>query len=133
KPFSAKELLARVDAVLRRSPQRAADVGNLRAGARSICLERRQVTWPDGASRDLTEREVAILRYLAANRDRAVDRSELLRHVWELNPRGIQTRTVDMHIARLREKLEDDSGEAVIVTVRGKGYMLGDSVEAEAP
>ncbi|MHC4083008.1 MAG: response regulator transcription factor [Planctomycetota bacterium] len=132
KPFSAKELLARVDAVLRRSPQRSTDVGVLRAGDRTICLERRQVTWPDGTSRDLTEREVEILRYLASNRDRAVDRSELLRHVWGLNPKGIQTRTVDMHIARLREKLDDGSGEAVVATVRGKGYMLADPVEAGA-
>jgi DNA-binding response OmpR family regulator len=132
KPFSAKELLARVDAVLRRSPQRSPDVTVLRAGERTICLERRQVTWPDGLTRDLTEREVGILRYLATNRGRAVDRDELLRHVWGLNPRGMQTRTVDMHVARLREKLADESSEAVIVTVRGKGYMLGDSVEAEA-
>jgi DNA-binding response OmpR family regulator len=135
KPFSAKELLARVDAVLRRSPARGGspDVAVLRAGDRTISLERRQVTWPDGGCRDLTEREVGILRYLAINRDRAVDRSELLRHVWELNPRGMQTRTVDMHVARLREKLKDDSGQDVIVTVRGKGYMLADPVETEAP
>ncbi|MHC4218951.1 MAG: response regulator transcription factor [Planctomycetota bacterium] len=133
KPFSAKELLARVDAVLRRSPQRSTEVGVLRAGDRTICLERREVTWPDGTNRKLTEREVAILRYLATNRGRAVDRSELLRHVWELNPRGIQTRTVDMHIARLREKLGGDAEAAVIVTVRGKGYMLAEPVEAEAP
>ena len=91
------------------------------------------MTWPDGASRELTDREVGILRYLAVNRDRAVDRDELLRHVWELNPRGMQTRTVDMHVARLREKLSDESGQDVIVTVRGKGYMLADAVETEAP
>jgi DNA-binding response OmpR family regulator len=133
KPFSAKELLARVDAVLRRSPQRSPGVGVLRAGERTICLERRQVTWPDGTARTLTEREVGILTYLATNRGRAVDRGELLRHVWGLNPKGIQTRTVDMHIARLREKLSDGSGESVIVTVRGKGYMLADPVEVEAP
>jgi DNA-binding response OmpR family regulator len=134
KPFSAKELLARVDAVLRRSPARAgpADVAVLRAGERTINLQRREVTWPDGGCRDLTEREAGILRYLAANRNRAVDRSELLRHVWALNPRGIQTRTVDMHVARLREKLRDDSGRDVIVTVRGKGYMLAERVETEA-
>jgi DNA-binding response OmpR family regulator len=133
KPFSAKELLARVDAVLRRSPQRSPDVGVLRAGERTICLQRRQVAWPDGVTRDLTEREAGILRYLASNPGRAVDRDELLRHVWELNPRGIQTRTVDMHIARLREKLADESGEAVIVTVRGRGYRLDDGVEVEGP
>ena len=96
-------------------------------------LERRQVTGPNGESRTLTEREVDILRYLAANRGRAVDRRELLQHVWGLNPRGIQTRTVDMHIARLREKLSDGTGDEVIMTVRGKGYMLADPVEVETP
>jgi DNA-binding response OmpR family regulator len=91
------------------------------------------VTWDDdGTTRQLTEREVAILRYLAGHRGRAVDRRELLQHVWGLNPRGIHTRTVDMHIARLREKLESPSAEPVILTVRGKGYMLAEPVEVEA-
>ena len=91
-------------------------------------LQRREVSQPGVASRPLTEREVDILRYLAANRGRAIDRSELLRHVWGLNPRGLQTRTVDMHIARLRDKLRDPS---VIQTVRGKGYMLAETVEVD--
>ncbi len=134
KPFSAKELLARVEAVLRRSPQRTQDVSGLRVDSRTIDLERREVRWPDGATRQLTEREVAILRYLAVSRDRAVDRKELLHHVWGLNPKGIQTRTVDMHIARLREKLGDDPAEPrIILTVRGKGYMLAGAVQDETP
>ncbi len=129
KPFSAKELLARVDAVLRRSPQRALSVKTLGAGQRTMNLQRRELCRPDAEPQKLTEREVGILHYLAANRGRVVDRSELLRHVWGLNPRGIQTRTVDMHIARLREKLQDTADDPVILTVRGKGYMLADSVE----
>ena len=134
KPFSAKELLARVEAVLRRSPQRTQDVGTLRVDSRTIDLERREVCWPDDTTRQLTEREVAILRYLAVSRDRAVDRKELLHHVWGLNPKGIQTRTVDMHIARLREKLGDDPAEPrIILTVRGKGYMLSGAVQDETP
>ena len=134
KPFSAKELLARVEAVLRRSPQRSADVSALRVDSRTIDLERREVCWPDDTTRQLTEREVAILRYLAVSRDRAVDRKELLHHVWGLNPKGIQTRTVDMHIARLREKLGDDPAEPrIILTVRGKGYMLAGAVQDETP
>ncbi len=131
KPFSAKELLARVEAVLRRSPQRASDVLVLRAGDRTMNLQRREISRPDAESRPLTEREVEILRYLAANRGRAIDRSELLRHVWGLNPRGIQTRTVDMHIARLRDKLRDTAEDPVIQTVRGKGYMLAETVEVD--
>ncbi|UCD76090.1 MAG: response regulator transcription factor [Phycisphaerales bacterium] len=132
KPFSAKELLARVEAVLRRSPERPSDVHILRAGQRRVDLDRREVTGPDGTTTALSEREAAILRYLAANRSRAVDRDELLHRVWGLNPKGIQTRTVDMHIARLREKLEDDPSSAtIILTVRSKGYMLSESVEAD--
>jgi DNA-binding response OmpR family regulator len=85
-----------------------------------------------GGCRQLSEREAEILRYLACNRDRAIDRTELLHRVWGLNPRGIHTRTVDMHIARLREKLGDDCDDPrIIVTVRAKGYKLGDSVEVD--
>jgi DNA-binding response OmpR family regulator len=130
KPFSAMELLARVEAVLRRSPGRAAspmDVSALQCDALNINLSRREATHADGTTHQLSDREVSILRFLAANRERAVERDELLRHVWGLNPRGLETRTVDMHIARLREKI----GEDVIVTVRGKGYMLGEAVKAE--
>jgi DNA-binding response OmpR family regulator len=125
KPFSALELLARVEAVLRRSPARPMDVNVLRLDDVVMNLQRREVTGADGAAQPLSEREVGIQRHLAANRTRAVDRDELLQQVWGLNPRGIETRTVDMHIARLREKI----GEDVIVTVRGKGYMLGEAVE----
>ena len=84
----------------------------------------------EGAVSSLTEREIAILRYLAVSRDRVVDRDELLHRVWGINPDGIQTRTVDMHIARLREKIERDAREpSIVLTVRGKGYKLGDRVE----
>lgn len=127
KPFSALELLARVEAVLRRSPGRPMDVKTLRIDEGEIDLQRREVRTGSDDAQQLSEREVGILRHLAANRSRAVDRDELLQQVWGLNPRGLETRTVDMHIARLREKI----GEHVIVTVRGKGYMLGEAVKAE--
>jgi DNA-binding response OmpR family regulator len=66
----------------------------------------------------------------AVSRGRAIAREELLQRVWGLDPRGIETRTVDMHVARLREKLHDPPQAArIIVTVRGKGYMLGEGVE----
>ena len=130
KPFSAKELLARVDAVIRRSPERPSDVLALKADAITIDLQRQEVTMADELKHTLSEREAAILRYLAANRGRAIDRDELLHRVWGLNPKGIQTRTVDMHIARLREKLMlQQSDRDIIITVRSKGYMLADFVE----
>jgi DNA-binding response OmpR family regulator len=59
-----------------------------------------------------------------------VSRGELLERVWRLDPRGLDTRTVDMTVARLREKLGDRAGDGqVVVTVRGGGYRLGDAVE----
>ena len=128
KPFSATELLARVEAVLRRSPERPTDVRTLEIGGRRIDLERREVTLPDGTRETLSEREGETLAYLARNPGRAISRDELLSRVWELDPRGVHTRTVDMTMARLREALRDDPADPrVIVTVRAKGYMLAQS------
>ncbi len=125
KPFSAKELLARVLAVLRRSAERPLDVHIIDIEGRRIDFERREVSLPGGASVQLSERETEILRYLVGNPGRAIARAELLEQVWGFNPSGLQTRTVDMHIARLREKLGDDpQAPRIIVTVRGKGYMM---------
>jgi DNA-binding response OmpR family regulator len=125
KPFSAKELLARVEAVLRRSAERPLDVQQFALAGRNIDLARREVQLADGGRCQLSERETEILRFLAANPGRAIGRDELLQRVWGLDPSGVHTRTVDMHVARLREKLGDDpSDPQVIVTVRGKGYML---------
>jgi len=130
KPFSSSELLARVEAVLRRSAERPDAVGELVANGHRVHLQRRQVRGPGEDSQLLSERETEILAYLAACRGRAVTREELLQRVWGLDPRGIETRTVDMHIARLREKLGDTPSAAFfVVTVRSKGYMLGESVE----
>src|SRR5436309_2964314 len=80
----------------------------------------------DGAARsDLSEREHQLLLYLASHPERAVSREEILARVWGLDPAGITTRTIDMHVARLREKLRDDPARPTIVlTVRGRGYML---------
>jgi DNA-binding response OmpR family regulator len=125
KPFSATELLARVEAVLRRSPERSGPVKRLIINGRVIDLQRREVTREDGETIVLTEREAALITYLASNRGRAISREELLTRVWGLDPRGVQTRTIDMAVARLREALRDDPNEPrVIVTVRAKGYML---------
>ena len=72
------------------------------------------------------EREIELLRYLAGNAGRAISRDELLTNVWRVSP-DAETRTVDMHIARLREKLRDDpTTPDIILTVRGKGYMFAE-------
>ena len=88
-------------------------------------LARREVRFDDGGRAELSEREVDLLRYLSSNPDRVISREEILSRVWRLDPRGIETRTIDMHVARLREKLRDDPAQPVIIcTVRGKGYMF---------
>ena len=125
KPFSVKEVLARVDAVLRRSPERAEEVTTVRVPDGVADLRRREVRFDDGERRELSEREVDLLRYLAANAGRVVSRDEILTRVWRIDPRGIATRTIDMHIARLRDKLRDEpSDPRVLRTVRGKGYVF---------
>jgi DNA-binding response OmpR family regulator len=130
KPFSVRELLARVQAVLRRTAERPIDVPRLALPGGLADLERREVRLADGTAAQLTDIEVQLLRYLAVNRGRAISRDELLARVWRLDPTGLDTRTVDMAVMRLREKLGDDgAAPAVLLTVRGKGYMLA----AEAP
>jgi DNA-binding response OmpR family regulator len=125
KPFSIRELLARIDAVLRRSPERPADIRSLELPAGRVDLERQEVVFGDGARCSLSLREAELLRYLAANPGRIVSREELLSRVWGVSARSVETRTVDVHVARLRAKLRDADGEAaVLVTVRGKGYRL---------
>ena len=128
KPFSVVELIARVRAVLRRSPARPTSVGLIRfpAAALEADLHRRELRFDSGEREDLSEKEADLLRYLAANPTRAVSRDELLTAVWQVDPRGVATRTIDMHVARLREKLRDHAEEPkLLLTVRGKGYMLG--------
>jgi len=128
KPFSVKELLARVLAVLRRSPERPSDVHFVPVPDGTADLSRREVRFEDGERRELSEREAELLRYFAANPERTISREEILSRVWRLNPQGVETRTIDMHVARLREKLRDDPADPqVILTVRGKGYMLAPS------
>src|SRR6267142_1583991 len=90
-----------------------------------VDFARCEVRFQDGGREELSERERELLRYFACHAGRAISREELLANVWQIDARGVETRTIDMHVARLREKLRDTGGEAtVLVTVRGKGYML---------
>lgn len=128
KPFSARELLARVEAVLRRSAPKPREVNKVQFGKGMIDLPRREVRWPGGNRMELSETETALLQYLVNHRQRAVTREELLERVWGITPDGLETRTVDMHVARLRAKLKDPTGRETpeaIVTVRARGYMAG--------
>jgi two-component system alkaline phosphatase synthesis response regulator PhoP len=132
KPFSVKELLARVEAVLRRSPSRPTDVDEVAIDGGMCDFARREIRHHDGSRSDLSEREVELLRYLASHAGRAIGRDELLSNVWRICPDGLPTRTIDMHVARLREKLRDDPADpSVLLTVRGKGYMFQAAVKSQ--
>jgi DNA-binding response OmpR family regulator len=98
-----------------------------------VDFERREVRFksqkptesePAPTRAELSEKETELVQYLVANSGRAISREELLSSVWRLSPKGITTRTIDMHIARLREKMrENKERPATLLTVRGKGYM----------
>jgi two-component system, OmpR family, phosphate regulon response regulator PhoB len=120
KPFSPRELVLRVGAILRRvtSPTPAGDV--IMVGSLRIDRASHSVKVGD-ADVDLTPTEFRLLLTLAERRGRVQDRGHLLETVWEAAP-DIQTRTVDMHVQRLRSKLGEAS--ALIETVRGFGYRI---------
>ncbi len=121
KPFSVRELLARIEAVLRRSPSRPAEPLQLPIPGGVLDLGQRALLFEGEEPSPLSEREATLLAYLVRHAGRAVSRDELLARVWHLNPEAISTRTVDMHIVRLREKLRD---AARISTVWGRGYRF---------
>ena len=111
--------------MLRRSPERPLDVAEVAIPGGVADMQRCEVRFEDGERVELSEREIELLRYLAANPGRAISREEILSRVWRMNAAGLDTRTIDMHVARLRMKLRDDpTHPRVIVTVRGRGYMF---------
>ena len=125
KPFSVRELLARVEAVLRRSPERAKSIREIAVPGGIADLARLEVRFENGAREELSDREASLLAYLGSHRGRAISREELLLRVWKIDGHHQETRTIDMHIANLRAKLHDHgSAPKFLLTVRGKGYML---------
>jgi len=126
KPFSIQQLVLRVEAVLRRSQigiEQAKSIG-LNNG---VCIDTENLSGRNGAeSLAFTRREIEILSYLAAHSSRPVSREELLTKVWGYARNlDIETRTVDIHIAKLRRKIEaDPKNPASLTTVRGAGYRL---------
>ena len=120
KPFSPQELVLRVAAILRRYSAAGATGAGLHIGPLAIDRAAHEVR-VDGALIDLTPIEFKLLTVLADRRGRVQSRADLLESVWDASP-DIQTRTVDMHVQRLRAKL-GAAGE-LVETVRGFGYRL---------
>jgi len=130
KPYSVKEMLARIEAVLRRSAERSLQLESFSFPGGKVDFRRLELCFDDGQREEISERESELLRYLAQNRGRAISRDELLARVWRLPSNAVRTRTIDMHVARLREKLRDSPERPrVILTVRGRGYMLAASAQ----
>ena len=126
KPFSLRELVARVRAVLRRPPQTASDRNaGYQRGPLAIDFDAVSVR-VSGASVRLTKREFELLRFLVENRNRVLSRDRLLERVWGLD-RQVETRSVDVHVGRLRGKLGHAGRQ--IETVIGMGYRFVENEE----
>ena len=123
KPFSIRELVARIEALLRRSGKLGDDDETFAFGRWEIDRSNRQARSEDGAQ-ELTEREVDLLAIFSREKGRIVSRRSLLQEVWGMaNVDDVYTRTVDMHIAKLRKKI-DGASESTIEKVRGAGYRF---------
>lgn len=131
KPFSTREVIARVKAILRRTEMHieadevAADVSQINIGELLIYPEKHEVYFQETLL-ELTLKEFELLLYLAQNRGRVLSRDQLLNSVWNYDFSG-DTRIVDVHISRLREKMNEDRKNPVYIkTLRGIGYKLED-------
>lgn len=120
KPFSFKELIARINALLRR-PEKV-ERTTLRIGDLTVDIEGRTVT-RGNKKLHLTTKEFSLLEYFLRNRGRAISRQEILEHVWDINADPF-TNTIETHILTLRNKIESKKGARIIQTVPGVGYKI---------
>ncbi len=123
KPFAFIEVLARLEALLRRQSGAAEVVTQLRVADLEMDLLKR-VVQRDGQVLELQPREFRLLEYLMRHADQVVTRTMLLEAVWDyhFDP---QTNVIDVHISRLRQKIDRDRAVALLHTVRGSGYLIG--------
>jgi two-component system OmpR family response regulator len=121
KPFAFSELLARVQALIRRS-SRTSEPTSLTVGELSVDLLTREVT-RTGTKIELQPHEFALLEYLMRNAGRVLSKTMILEHVWDYNF-DPQTNVVDVLVCRLRNKVDRDFDNKMIHTIRGVGYVL---------
>ena len=127
KPFSPREVVARVKAVLRRSVDRTSSVDDsatfLKSGALTIDLDRYQA-YLNESELEFTPKEFELLVFFIQNKNRALTRDQLLSAVWNYDFVG-DTRIVDVHVSHLREKIEENTKKPIFIkTVRGIGYKF---------
>ena len=132
KPFSPREVVARVKAVLRRRDVSSSDTRPLKVGALSVDAPRHQVHY-HGQALPLTSREFAIVEYLARNAGRVYSRTQLLDQVFGIDFEGYD-RTIDAHIKNIRQKMQEAAPDPAtpLVTVRGVGYKLQPDEDAKS-
>ena len=122
KPFSLREVMVRIEAVLRRigkiSADQVIDIGDILFDGRNL------VARSGENATELTRREMDIVAYLHRHCDRIVSKKQLLTDVWHYADADIETRTVDIHILKLRKKINGLTDSVRISTVRGEGYRL---------
>jgi two-component system alkaline phosphatase synthesis response regulator PhoP len=130
KPFSMRELIARIKSVLRRSTQPSQSASNpLRIGEFEIDIDRHEAYWM-GKKLNLSKLEFDLLAFLMRHPGQALSREQLLEHVWGYDFHG-DTRVVDTAVKRLRKKLQavKPSASEMLITVRGLGYKLDDTFD----
>ncbi|MDB5389887.1 MAG: two component transcriptional regulator, winged helix family [Planctomycetaceae bacterium] len=120
KPFALAELLARLDAVCRRAVSRPSPV--LECGCLNLDLATRRVV-ANGQDIELTPTEFSLLEFLMRHAGQVVTRRMLCEHLWDSDWEGA-TNVIEVHINRLRGKIDDDQGESFVQTIRGRGYSL---------
>lgn len=123
KPFSLREVMVRVEAVLRRTGKNPGDV---EIRFRDIVFDGQNlIAEYQNQTSELTRKEMDIIAYLHRHRDRIVSKKELLTEVWHYADADIETRTVDIHMLKLRKKIASLIGDTPFVnTIRGEGYRL---------
>lgn len=122
KPFSLDEIMARINAIMRRSGKGSDGASNITVGELEINEDAHEVS-VNGNLVDLSPTEYQLLRYLATNPNRVLTKAQILDHVWEYDFNG-EMGIVESYVSYLRKKLDPLSSEPLIVTKRGVGYML---------